>query len=210
MGNVSTMLNGKSQLNNFLRYWPFLFGPAAIVYVYLTKSLGLDEWCSRRINEVLALPLVGISVFSFGMLAYKTRNELCIAMTFLCAAFFCREWHFMGASEGAYVAIAVFVVWFLIRRKHIDKLINGRPIKIWLLAAASCFLLSQIIARRVFAARHLGMLPYEEQYHISLEETLETAGHVLVIFASLFAWGTYHFKVSQKQTNGQSAELTAE
>lgn len=172
---------------------PFLAGPLAIAYVYITKSFGLDAMCSRNTNEVMALPLVGISVLSFALLAYKTKNELAILMTFLCTAFFFREWHFVGTGNAMYVAIVIVVCWLIYRRKYIGKLIDGRKIKIWLMAAASCYFLAQLMARRVFAERHLNLLPMENEYHISMEETLEAAGHIVMIVASIIAWATFYF-----------------
>lgn len=186
----------KTHLEKALSRWPFLFGPLAIIYVYITKALGLDEFCSRHTTEIIALPLVAVSVLSFLILAWKTKNELAFGMTFLTAAFFCREWHFVGTSNGIYVAIALFAGWFIYRRKHIEDMIRGQRIKIWLFATASCYLLSQIVARRVFAEKYLGLLPLEGEYHIFFEESLEVAGHILMIITSIVAWLTFYSRPS--------------
>ena len=193
-------LDGTSESKKRLYWWPFLFGPAAIVYVYIAKAFGLDGLCSRYSNEIIAMPLVGISFVSFFVLACKTKNEFVIGMTFLVAAFFCREWHFAGTSTGVYVAIAVFAGWFIYRREHIERMIRGRKVKIWLFAVASCYLLSQLVARRVFSERHLGLLPFEEEYHISLEETLEAAGHIAMIITSIAAWLTFYPKRNKAES----------
>ncbi len=189
----------KKCFSKILSCWPFLFVPVTILYVYLVKSIGLDELCSRHSTEIIALPLVGTSVLSYFFLACKTKNELAIAMTFLSAAFFCREWHFFGTSNGIYVAIALFTGWFIYRRNIVDGMIDGRKIKIWLFATASCYVWSQIIARRVFSERHLGILPLEGAYHIFMEESLEVAGHFLLIITSIIAWSTFYFKQNKPE-----------
>jgi hypothetical protein len=191
---LHSRLDGKAELNKRLFWWPFLFGPAAVVYVYITKAVGLDALCSRYSNEIIAMPLVGVSFLIFFILACKTKNEFVIGMTFLVAAFFCREWHFAGTSTGVYIALAVFTGWFIYRREHIGRMIRGRKVKIWLFASASCYFLSQLVARRVFSERHLNLLPFEEEYHIPLEETLEAAGHILMIITSIMAWLTFYPK----------------
>lgn len=181
-------------LKKVLKFWPFLFIPFGFAYVYITKHFGWDSLCSRASTEMVALPLVGISLLGFLVLAIKTRNEFIIGMTFLTVAFFCREWHFAGTSKGIYVALLIFIGWFLCRRKIIDEMINGQRIKVWLTVTASCYLLSQIIARRVFAERYLGLLPLEGQYHIFFEEVFEVTAHVLMIITCAFAWSLFYFK----------------
>jgi|GEM_PF-1111113 len=177
-----------SGLQKVLQFWPFLYIPFALAWVYVTRGNGWDCLCSRESTEIIALPLVAVSILSYGILASKTKNELLIAMTLLNVAFFCREWHFVGTSNGIYVALLAFAGWYLYRRKVIGPMIAGTPLKIWLMATASGYFLSQIIARRVFAERHLGGLPMEKQYHISFEETFEVSAHLMMIVSSYLAW----------------------
>ena len=118
--------------------WPFTFIPLAIIYVYVTSYFGYDWLCVKSFHEPIAFPIVGMSILSFFWLAYKTKNELASAMVFLNVAFFFREWHFAGTSTGVYIAIGIFVGWFVYRRKQIEKMITGRKIKIWLFATACC------------------------------------------------------------------------
>ena len=172
----------------FRRLLVFLYIPLAFAWVYVTRHLGWDWLCSRKTTEILALPLVAVSVISYGVLARRTRNELLIAMTILNVGFFCREWHFVGSGTGIYFVLFGFAGWYLYRRKVIAPMIAGTTMKIWLIATASAYFLSQIIARRVFAERHLGGLPLEEEYHVSFEETFEITGHLLMIVTSFMAW----------------------
>ena len=178
---------------SILSWWPFIFIPLAMIYVYVMSYFGFAWLCAKSFHEPLALPIIGMSILSFFWLAYKTKNELAIAMTFLNIAFFCREWHFAGTDKGIYIAISFFAGWFVYRRTQIEKMITGKRIKIWLFATASCYLFSQIIARRVFSVNHLGMLPLEGEYFISFEETLEGTAHLMMLFTSIIAWSTFYF-----------------
>ena len=186
--------NKKSEAaKTLLSLWPFIFIPLAIMYVYVTSYFGFDWLCAKSFHEPLALPIVGMSVLSFFWLACKTKNELSIAMTFLNVAFFCREWHFAGTDKGIYIAISLFAGWFIYRREQIEEMITGKRIKIWLFATASCYLFSQIMARRVFSVNHLGLLPLEGEYFVSFEETLEGTAHLLMLVTSIVAWSTFYF-----------------
>jgi len=176
-----------------LSCWPFMFIPLAILYVYVTSYFGFDWLCAKSFHEPIAFPIVGMSVLSFFWLACKTRNELAIAMTLLNTAFFCREWHFAGTDKGIYIAISLFAGWFIFRREQIEEMITGKRIKIWLFATAFCYLFSQIIARRVFSQKHLGLLPLEGEYYVSFEETMESMAHILMFITSLIAWSTFYF-----------------
>ena len=86
-------------------------------------------------------------------------------------------------------------------------MINGKTIKIWLMATASCYVLSQVIARRVFSLDHLGkyleILPMEGEYHIFFEEVFEVSGHVLMIVVSFLAWSLFYF--IKKKANIETA-----
>ena len=173
-------------------FWPFMAAPLAIAYVYVTSYFGFDGIADKAFNEPLAFPIVGLSALSFFCLAGLTGSELAIAMTLLNIAFFCREWHFAGTDTAVYVSISLFTAWFIYRRKQIEATIAGKKIKIWLFATAFCYLFSQILARRVFSAHHLGWLPKEGQYFIAFEETTETAAHLMMLITSIIAWVTFY------------------
>ena len=167
-----------------LSFWPFLLCSLPFAAVYSLGAMGHAEVCGRAGNEAIAMPLVLVSVVSYGVLARKKRNEFAMALAVLSTGFFLREWHFAGTSLGVYIVAAGVAGWFVVRRNRMKKLIKNTPVEIWLWAAGLCYVLSQVIARRVFAANHLGWLPMEEAYHIPLEETMETMAHVMLALTS--------------------------
>ncbi|MCF7955665.1 MAG: hypothetical protein K9M75_07685 [Phycisphaerae bacterium] len=181
-------MTAKSECNSkksLCRLWPFLLGPAAMAWVYIAHAIGKGDLVSRGANEDIALILVGISVAGFGIQAIKYRQEFQFFMLALCAAFFCREWHFAGTSNGIYVALVLLAVWAVMRKDQLGSFFSGNAVEVWAWTAFSCYLLSQLIARRVFRYVHL---PSEEEMHIFLEESVETMAHIVMIITCIISW----------------------
>ena len=181
-------LNGRCQSlvgrRQYRQWWPVLFGPAGMFLVYLAKMTGQEWLVSRGANEGIALGMVGVCVVGFGLQVIIFRCEFHLFMLALCASFFCREWHFPGTSKGIYIALVVLALWAVIRK---DKLaiIRDNRLKIWLWATFGTYLLSQLIARRVFRYVYL---PQEANLHIFLEETVETVAHMMMIVTCFVTW----------------------
>ena len=169
-------------------FWPFFLWGVPIIAVYTLGYWDLDRWCGREILEQAALPLVLISVVSYGLLAWRRGNEFAKLLLVLSLGIFCREWHFPGTSKGIYVLIVCVIGWGIYQRKKITALIKDTPVEIWIWAAGMCYVMSQLIARRAFGERHLNILPMEDLYHIPLEESVETMAHLILAVTSLFAW----------------------
>ena len=116
------------------------------------------------------------------------RDPLHLILGCLSAAFLCREIPFAGTSVGVYVALVALVVWVVLWRKRLAAPLEHGQTKSWLLVTAGMYVLSQVIARRVFADRHLGIhmgiLPQEELLHIPMEEVCETVAHICLIVTS--------------------------
>jgi hypothetical protein len=160
-------------------------GPLAMALVYIAQAVSPEQIAWRGANEGIALILVGISIVGFGIQAIKYKQEFQFFMLALCIAFFCREWHFAGTSNGIYVVLVILAVWFFKRQRQIDSFFKGNSVEPWFWATFSCYALSQIIARRVF--RYVS-LPREEEMHIYLEESVETMAHIVMIITCAISW----------------------
>ncbi|MHC4988825.1 MAG: hypothetical protein ACYTFX_10085 [Planctomycetota bacterium] len=182
-----------------ISFWPFLLWMLPIITVYLLGHFQLERWCGRSILEQIALPLVLISIVSYGLLAWRRGNELAKILFVLSVGFFCREWHFAGTTKGVYIIAGIVGAWFIYRRNVIRNLIKNTPVEIWLWATFLCYVMSQLIARRVFGEKYLNLLPMEEQYHISLEESMETIAHLVLATTSFVSWK--QFDVKKENTN---------
>lgn len=164
--------------------WPFLIGPAAMILVYAAHFGGMETIVSRRTNEHLALILLSIPLVCFLTQSIVNKKPFFYFMAALTASFFCREWHFAGTSKGIYVALVLLGIWGFMQKVQIFETIGNGRYKIWLFATFATYLLSQLIARRVFRSL---CLPMEDQLHILLEETVETTAHVMLLIAGLAA-----------------------
>jgi hypothetical protein len=178
----------KTQITPFqyLQWWPMLLGPLAMVLVYIATMTGRESMVSRGSNEDIAMILLGICVIGFAAQAVKFRTEFSLFMLVLCVAFFCREWHFPGTHKGIYVALGLLAYWG-ISRKDRFAITKQQPLNIWLWSTFATYLLSQLIARRVFRYVYL---PREDQLHIVLEETVETTAHIAMIVTCLIVFIT--------------------
>jgi hypothetical protein len=186
-----------------LDFWPFMLWMLPIILVYGLGALGYQQLLNKRINDTIAqMPLLGIAVISFGWLAWKTRNEFVIVLTLLSLGFFAREWHFEGTTAGVFVVVAILGAWFVLRIDVMRSLIKNTPVEIWVWATALCYLISQLIAKRVFGPNYLNWLPMERQYEVFLEETTETMAHVMLIITSLVAWRQFG-NVNSKGNNNE-------
>jgi len=165
-------------------WWPMLCGPLAIAGVYVAAATDQQWLVSRAANEDIALPLVAAALVGFAVRAWRFGSEFHLFMAVLCAAFFCREWHFAGTSKGIYIAMALLAVWAVKRRAVFERALSDRRLVVWFWATFVTYVLSQLIARRLF--RHLGM-PLEDQLHVLLEETVETTAHLMMIVTCLVA-----------------------
>lgn len=179
------MYHGNGAKKCLCRWWPLLLGPAMMVWVYIAQAIGKSWLVSRGTNEKMALILVGISIVGFGIQAAKYKQEFQFFMLTLCVAFFCREWHFEGTSKGIYIALSVLAVWAITRKDKLESFLKVGAVKVWVWAAFSCYLLSQLIARRVFRYMYL---PCEDEMHIFLEESVETMAHIVMIITCFVSW----------------------
>ena len=170
--------------SKYIRWWPVLIGPAALVaLVFLAEQL--DPSAMKYYPELISPPLLGIAAALFALRAWRTGNPLCMILTGLAVAFTCREIHFAGTDIGVKVALGVLVVWTVLWRKRLAGAVGNIAHVRWVAAAALTYALSMVIAKRVFSAKHLGIIPNEDVIHIALEEGLELVAHLLLLLSAV-------------------------
>ena len=175
----------RSALRRYAQWWPVLLGFAAMLLVYIAALFNQQELLSRRPNEDIALVLLGICVGGFLLQTVIFHSQFHLFMAILCAALFCREWHFLGSSAALYITLGLLAFWAVKRKEVFGRIFAQNRLKIWISATLATYVLSQFIARRVFRSLHL---PQETQLHIHLEETVETMGHLMMIVICILGW----------------------
>jgi len=156
-----------------------------MVWVYAANMIGAGDLASRWANENIALILLSVPLVAFSVQAFAFRSEFQLFMAVLCVAFFCREWHFAGTSKGIYVALGLLAFWAVKRKTALEAIIGKGHTNVWVWATFSTYVLSQLIARRVFRYVHL---PREAELHVPLEESVETMAHIMMIVTCVIAW----------------------
>jgi len=192
--NTQNNLAKKNKLN----YWPFAIGPLAMVVVYILYALNWQAVCSKHIQEYIHPVLIAAALIIFTATAIKQKELFHFIMAVLCFSFLCRELHFAGTSLGIYIAIAIITTWAISKWKQIGPVIEQGKIKPWLYATGFTYILSQLIARRVFRDLHL---PNEQCLHVMLEETVETAAHFMMVITAII---TFRTKITPNQTSDLS------
>ncbi|MCD6393617.1 MAG: hypothetical protein J7M40_08920 [Planctomycetes bacterium] len=162
-----------------------MLGPMAMLAVYVATALGQKWFVSRGTNENIALILLSVPLLGFTFRAIAFRSEFHLFMAVLCAAFFCREWHFAGTSKGIYVMLGLLAFWAVKRKTELEGIIGEGPAKVWVWSTFATYVLSQLIARRFFRYVYL---PQETELHILLEESVETMAHLAMIVTCLVTW----------------------
>ena len=169
-------------------WWPLLLGPVAVAAVAIASQL---EWNFDRLDiflEDIAPFLIAAATAVYWIRAIFTRNPLYIVLTGLTASLLCREIHFDGMDRAIFVLLAVVGVWVLAWWDILKT-----PLKrdwrhsSWLIATLATYLLSQLIAKRVFK-----FVPGERDIHSKIEEGVETMSHLMMICTALMgSWRSY-------------------
>jgi len=181
--------------NNFLKlnlgkvsdWWPLLIGPVVIIIVYTSYLLNPTPSCwvgNKPMLEMLALYFTSIATIIYFIRAITSKNPVFIILTTLAAAFLCREIHFEGTSTGIYIALVGLGIWGILWQDKIFEGLEKGKLLQWTVATFSIYLLSQLVARRVFR-----FMPLEDTLHVPFEEMLESGAHIALIitaFSDLF------------------------
>jgi len=142
-------------------------------------------------SEIVSPWLLGAVAAVFALRRWRTGNPLCAILAGLAVAFTCREIHFAGTDVGVKVALGVLVIWAVVWRRRLAGPIRDTGQFAWVIASGLAYALSMVVAKRVFSARHLALIPNEEVIHVTLEEGLELAAHLLLLLSAVMgSWKT--------------------
>src|SRR5262245_60903617 len=161
-------------------WWPLLAVPAVVALGLLARPLGLPGLLDKRPHELIAPPILCLTVGFCARRAMLDNNLFFAWLTGLAAVFLIREVHFSGSDPVTGVGLLLLAIWAALRRRALlDALLAWRHAP-WLYATVLCYLLSQLVARRAFRG-----LPGEKGLHVGLEELLETAAHLLFLLTAV-------------------------
>ena len=173
--------------------WPVLIGPVAIIVVIIMRHLrggapGDATWYLDGDLELLAPWLAVATAAIYWIRTIATRNPLYVILTVFTGTLLLRELHWNPAiKDAAPPLLVICMVWMLIWSDLLKGPLGDRKHTVWLIAAVSAYVLSQMIERRMFK-----FLPGEDVIHSKYEESMEVAGHVAFLVAALIgSWLHY-------------------
>ena len=170
-----------------INWWLVLVPPVVLVALAAVGNLRYNDRVQVYL-ELAAPYLVGLATAIYAVRTLATRNPWHLILTALCVTLLCRELResaaFSWTTKGVFVMLGAIAAWSALWRKRLAALPVDWRHTSWLIAAFWCYVLSQIVAKRVFSARHLGIVPNEDLIHSFLEEGLETTAHLLLILTA--------------------------
>ncbi|MHC4995246.1 MAG: hypothetical protein ACYTGQ_09365 [Planctomycetota bacterium] len=194
MGRIQSILPSVSwddltgDLGRFRWYhWlPLDAGPLGIVFVYACYAAGELYFCSRAFNEPLAIVLTTTASLCYLVRVCRSDNPVFKLLLALALAFLCREIHFTGTGKGVYIAIACIGAWAWWKQEQLMEPLRVGRLKPMLIMTAVTYLLSQLIARRVFI--DYLPIPLADELQTNMEEVVENTSHLMLI-ATAFSDG---------------------
>jgi len=163
--------------------WPLLLPVACAALTVLAYRMDWTWLLAKANHEVIAPPLLGLTVVLLAAAWWRTRAELLLAVLVVSVAFLCREIHFDGVDRPVYLTLFAVLFWVWRRWPQMRATLATWPARCWLVASYSSYVLSQVVARRVFKG-----LPDERALHVPVEELVETCAHLLFLYT---AWRAF-------------------
>lgn len=158
-------------------------------FAYWAQSNGYHTLLLKAHHEVIAIALMSsaVAIFLTRVLCY--RMEIDYILTAMSVNFLCREIHFKGTNNAVVIVAGLVLIWVLLRRKHIWASIeNAKLFQISLTGTAFTYFFSILIARRVFSADHIPILPDEALIYDRLEEVMENIAHMFLVFTGIVSF----------------------
>lgn len=176
-----------------------LIGPAVAALI-VASGIKDEMGLVKPVSEAISPWLLGVVTGAYALRAWRTRSELCMILTCLAAAFICREIHFAGTSAGVKAVAGALLVWAVARRKHLGAAFRDGVHIAWVAASAATYILSILVAKNVFRADRIGIIPDEAHVGVSIEEGLELTAHLLFLASALL--GSWRIPARRDATKG--------
>lgn len=160
----------------------FLIAPFAMLLIAIVFAPQRDIMLIKGVPETMALVLTGAAVAVSGFRLRIETNPLVLLMFAFCVAFFSREIHFAGTSNGVYLAVIAIGIWAWRWRERLVNPVNIGRFKAWLFAAGWTYFLALLVQRRFF--KHVlpePLLAWEHSIHVPMEEWIEVVAHALLL-----------------------------
>jgi hypothetical protein len=156
--------------------WILLAPLISAIATWLSLSTPWHAWFEKPAQEVFGPAILAMAVI-LSLRLYKQHPQTFSKwLVWLTGALFCRELHFAGTNNGIYVALVV-LLWFASRNlAAMRPWLDSRTIVSLFAAALWTYLVAKTLDRGYWKS-----LPDSALWRDHLEETLESAGHLLIL-----------------------------
>ena len=151
---------------------------AALLWILMANGVVRPE---KEPLEIAAVVVSGILMIVAALRFIVSRQVFFLWSTALFLLIMCREIHFAGTDEAIFIGLLVLLGIILLGYDRFKAyLANPRVVNL-LVAGFFTYFLSQTVDQRWWR-----IIPAEDIVNVSLEETLELLGHVLIGLAVVF------------------------
>ena len=178
--HLKVMQSNFKLLMNRFNYGVLFIPPALTVLLWIIMAFGVIK-PEKQPLEIAAVVVSGSFMFIAALRFIFSHHVFFLWSTALFVLILCREIHFEGTDEAIFIGLAI--LWGVVLLKYDrfkDYLANPWVINL-LVAGFFAYFLSQTVDQRWWRG-----FPGEELVFVSLEETLELAGHCMIGFAAVF------------------------
>lgn len=174
-------------------WWPLLLGPIGMAWSAMTVLADAPVLQAKPVHEVGAIVLTGLAALLCMARTIRGREHLYILLTAVSCTVLLREIHWEWTTKFVYISLGLIALWAWSWRGRVIPWLNQRPrTRIWLIAAAVTYVLSQMIARRVLQRLVPGetvTYRFIDCVYGDMEEVVENVAHLqLLVTVTIGHW----------------------
>jgi hypothetical protein len=177
---LSVMQSSFRQLRSHFNYRILILSAVIAAILWILMATGVVR-PGKEPLETAAVVVTGILMLIAALRFILSRQVFFLWSTALFLLIMCREIHFAGTDEAIFIGLLVLLGIILFEYDRFKAyLANPRVVNL-LVAGFFTYFLSQTVDQRWWR-----IIPGEDLINVSLEETLELLGHVLIGLAVVF------------------------
>ena len=174
------MQSNLRRLMSHFNYRFLILPPLATVLLWIIMAADVFR-PEKQGLEIAAVVVSGLFMLIAAVRFIVSRHVFFLWNTALFLLIMCREIHFEGTDEAIFIGLVVLLVIVLLKYDRFEDYLANPWVINLLVAGFFTYFLSQTVDQRWWRG-----FPSEELVFVSLEETLELAGHCMIGFAAVF------------------------
>ena len=178
--HLKVMQSNFKLLMNRFNYGVLFIPPALTVLLWIIMAAGVVNPAKPPL-EIAAVVVCGLFMLIAVVRFIVSRHVFFLWSTALFLLIFSREIHFEGSDEAIFIGLVILLGIVLLKYDRFKAYLDNPWVVNLLVTGFFTYFLSQTVDQRWWRG-----FPGEEIVFVSLEETLELAGHCMIGFAGAF------------------------